>query len=172
MAVRIAWFKVYYPQYYYVSYFSLRCDAYDIAIMTKDAKTIKNKMDYLLEKMNSKEIGNTASKKERDLYDTLEICFEMASRGYRLANIDINRSLAKEFLVNPEDDHEIIPPFIVLDGLGENVAESIVKARKENAFISKEDLMNRTQLSYTLLKKMDELNILKDLDEENQMTLF
>ena len=58
------------------------------------------------------------------------------------------------------------------DGLGENVAESIVKARKENAFISKEDLMNRTQLSYTLLKKMDELNILKDLDEENQMTLF
>ena len=120
----------------------------------------------------SKEPGNQASKKERYLFDTLEICFEMVSRGYRLTNIDIERSLATEFLVNPDDHHEIIPPFKVLDGLGDNVAESIVKARENNAFISKEDLMNRTQLSYTLLKKMDELHILDSLDEENQMTLF
>lgn len=172
MAVRIAWFKVYYPEYYYVSYFSLRCDAYDIAIMTKDAESIKRRMDELNEKMMSKEPGNQASKKERDLFDTLEICFEMVSRGYRLTNIDIERSLATEFLVNPDDRHEIIPPFKVLDGLGDNVAESIVKARENNAFISKEDLMNRTQLSYTLLKKMEELHILDSLDDENQMTLF
>ena len=172
MAVRIAWFKVYHPEYYYVSYFSLRCDAYDIEIMTQDAQRIKAKMDYLHQKMMSKDPANTASKKEKDLYDTLEICYEMVSRGYRLTNIDINRSLATEFLVNPENNHEIIPPFKVLDGLGDNVAISIVNARNERPFISKEDLMNRTQLSNTLVKKLSDLGILNDLDETNQISLF
>ena len=102
----------------------------------------------------------------------MEICFEMVERGYHLSNIDINRSLAKEFLVNPDDHHEIIPPFKILDGLGDNVAESIVKARNERPFISKEDLMNRTQLSNTLLRKFEELGVLDDLDESNQISLF
>ena len=96
----------------------------------------------------------------------------MVSRGYRLTNIDINRSLATEFLVNPENNHEIIPPFKVLDGLGDNVAISIVNARNERPFISKEDLMNRTQLSNTLVKKLSDLGILNDLDETNQISLF
>lgn len=172
MAVRIAWFKVYHPEYYYVSYFSLRCDAYDISIMTQDASKIKARMDYLYGKMMSKDPNNQASKKEKDLYDTLEICYEMASRGYRLTNIDIEKSLATEFLVNPENNHEIIPPFKVLDGLGDNVAVSIVEARNERPFISKEDLINRTQLSNTLIKKMDEMGILKNLDDTNQISLF
>ncbi len=172
MAVRIAWFKVYYPEYYYVSYFSLRCDAYDIKIMKEPAVVIKSHMERLEEKIFSKNPQNQASKKEKDLYDTLEICFEMAERGYRLSNIDINRSLAKEFLVNPEDHHEIIPPFKILDGLGDNVAESIVKARNERPFISKEDLLNRTQLSNTLLRKFEDLGVLEGLDESNQMSLF
>ena len=172
MAIRIAWFKVYHPEYYYVSYFSLRCDAYDIAVMTQDAESIHAKMEYLHAKMISKDPANQASKKERDLYDTLEICYEMESRGYHLLNIDIERSLAKEFLVNPENNHEIIPPFAILDGLGDSVAESIVKAREDREFISKEDLINRTQLSNTLCKRMDELGILSHLDDTNQMSLF
>ena len=140
--------------------------------MTQDASKIKARMDYLYGKMMSKDPNNQASKKEKDLYDTLEICYEMASRGYRLTNIDIEKSLATEFLVNPENNHEIIPPFKVLDGLGDNVAVSIVEARNERPFISKEDLINRTQLSNTLIKKMDEMGILKNLDDTNQISLF
>ena len=126
----------------------------------------------ILEKNIPIRIGVNAGSLEKDLYDTLEICYEMVSRGYRLTNIDINRSLATEFLVNPDDNHEIIPPFKVLDGLGDNVAISIVNARKERPFISKEDLMNRTQLSNTLVKRLSDLGILNDLDETNQISLF
>ena len=39
-------------------------------------------------------------------------------------------------------------------------------------FLSKEDLIERTQLSNTLLKKLDDLGVLKGLDDSNQMTLF
>jgi len=168
MAVRVAWFKVYHPEYYYVSYFSLRCDAYEIETMIKDADSIYGRMQELRYKINNRE----ANKKEKDIFDTLEVCYEMTSRGYKLTNIDLYRSLATEFTVNPDDHHEIIPPFKVLDGLGDNVAVSIVEARENGEFLSKEDLMDRTQLSTTLCKKLDELGVLKGLDESNQISLF
>ncbi len=170
MAVRVAWFKVYHPEYYYVSFFSLRCDAYELSTMLKDADSIYARMQELKTKMNSRE--NPASKKERDIFDTLEVCYEMVSRGYKMTNIDLYKSQATQFIVNPDNNKEIIPPFKVLDGLGDNVAESIVNARKQREFLSKEDLMERTLLSNTLLKKLDDLNVLDSLDESNQMSLF
>lgn len=63
MAVRVAWFKVYYPEYYYVSYFTLRCDAYELETMLKDADSIYARMKELQAKMNSRE--NPISKRRR-----------------------------------------------------------------------------------------------------------
>ena len=170
MAVRVAWFKVYYPEYYYVSYFTLRCDAYELETMLKDADAIYARMKEIQNKMNSKE--SVVSKKEKDIFNTIEVCYEMVSRGYRLINIDLYRSLATEFRVNPDNNHEIIPPFTVIDGLGANVAISIVEARDKMPFLSKEDLSDRTQLSTTLIKKLEDLHVLDDLDDSNQMSLF
>lgn len=170
MAVRIAWFKVYHPEFYYVSYFTLRCDAYEIETMVKDADAIYARMQELLTKMNSK--TDPASKKEKDIFNTLEVCYEMVSRGYKMLNIDLYNSLATEFRVNPNNNHEIYPPFKIVDGLGDNVAESIVKAREEREFLSKEDLADRTLISNTLIKKLDDLGVLKGLDDSNQTTLF
>ena len=170
MAVRVAWFKVYHPEFYYVSYFTLRCDAYEIQTMVKDADSIYARMQELYAKMQSRE--NPATKKEKDIFDCLEVCYEMVSRGYKMLNIDLYKSEAKQFKVNPDNNHEIYPPFIVLDGLGENVAESIVEARKQRDFLSKEDLMNRTQLSQTLCKKLTDMGVLNGLDDSNQMSLF
>ena len=172
MAVRLAWFKVYHPEYFYVSFLSLRCDAYDIEYMTKDAHTIKEHMDYLHQKIMSKDPEFKASKKEKDIYDMLEVVYEMTSRGYRVTNIDIEKSLATEFKVNPDNHHEIIPPFSILDGLGDNVAVSIVKAREERPFLSKEDVMRRTQVSKTLIKDLEKVGALGDLDDSEQMSLF
>ncbi|MBQ6334353.1 MAG: PolC-type DNA polymerase III [Erysipelotrichaceae bacterium] len=168
MAVRVAWFKVYHPEYYYVSYFSLRCDAYELSTMIKDADAIYARMQELMTRINSRE----ANKKEKDIFDTLEVCYEMVSRGYKMTNIDLYRSLATEFRVDPDNNHQIIPPFKVLDGLGDNVAESIVAAREERPFLSKEDITERTQLSTTLLKRLDDLGVLQGLDDSNQMSLF
>ena len=76
------------------------------------------------------------------------------------------------FIVDPDDKNAIIPPFTSIDGLGESVAESIVRAREEAPFLSKEDLLKRTSLSLTLMKKLEALGSLDGMQEENQMTLF
>lgn len=172
MAVRIAWFKVYHPIYYYISYFSLRCDAYELETMTKDAAVIKARMDDIQSRKGSKDPMMKVTKKEEDIYDTLEVVYEMVSRGFKISNVDINLSKASEFIVNPNNPKEIVPPFIVLDGLGENVGQSIVEARLQKPFISKEDLMRRTQLSKTLKDKLEKLGCLSHLDDSNQVSLF
>ena len=96
----------------------------------------------------------------------------MVLRGNHFTNIDINRSAAKEFIIDKDNKNAIIPPFTSIDGLGESVAVSIVKAREKAAFLSKEDLLKRTSLSGSLLKKLDALGSLADLQEENQLSLF
>jgi DNA polymerase-3 subunit alpha (Gram-positive type) len=172
MAIRIAWFKVHYPEYYYVSYFSLRCDAYEIETMIKGFDGIRKRMDELQLLINSKEPGVKPTKKDKDIYSMLEVCLEMVARGYKLSNIDINKSLANEYLVKEDDHHIVIPPFTILDGLGENVAKTIVDARKERPFISIQDLQKRTSLSKTLTAKLVALHVLDDIPDTNQISLF
>lgn len=71
-----------------------------------------------------------------------------------------------------DDLKTIIPPFTTVDGLGANVAKSIVEARQQGEFLSKEDLLNRTQLSQTLMRKLEVLGTLEGMQEENQLSLF
>lgn len=170
MAVRIAWFKVHMPRAYYCMFFSIRCDAYDISTMIAGEEAIRQRMTDIRRAREDK--TQKVSDKELAIYDTLELALEMACRGYRFANVSINRSAANEFIMDPDDDKSIIPPFTSLDGLGDNVGKSIVKAREERPFLSKEDVLKRTQLSKSLLDRLDMMNALEGLDDENQMTLF
>ena len=66
----------------------------------------------------------------------------------------------------------LVPPFITLDGLGENVAKQVVKAREEGEFLSKTELRKRGGLSSTLVEKMDDMKILGNMPEDNQLSLF
>lgn len=170
MAVRIAWFKVHRPLAYYCMFFSIRCDAYDIHTMIAGEEAIRQRMTEIRRAKEDK--TQTVSDKENAIYDTLELALEMACRGYHFSNISIKRSAATEFIYDPDDPKAIIPPFTSLDGLGANVAKSIVKARENRDFLSKEDVLKRTQISKSLLDQLDRMQALEGLDEENQMTLF
>ncbi len=172
MAVRCAWFKVHHPHYYYVAYFTLRCDAYEIETMIKETTGITSRMEDIQNRLSNIETKKTVTSKEIALYSTLENCLEMVSRGYKFSNIDINLSQASQFSVLPNDLKTIIPPFTVMDGLGENVGKSIVTARANGDFLSKEDLINRTLLSTTLVRKLEVLGVLNNMQDENQMSLF
>ena len=172
MAIRIAWFKVHHPYWYYVAFFTLRCDAYEIETMVKGMDAIKRRMDEIQAMKSNPETKRQVTKKDEDLYSMFEACLEMYARGYRFSNIDIDKSLATEFRVLPDDLKTIIPPCTTVDGLGANVARSIVEAREQGEFLSKEDLLNRTQLSQTLMRKLEVLGTLEGMQEENQLSLF
>lgn len=172
MAVRVAWFKVYHPLAYYVSYFTLRCNAYDIDVMRKGSQAILARMTDIDKRMRDNSTKFQVTNKEKDLYSTLEVALEMTLRGYRFDNIDLRLSQADEFMIHPKDSRILVPPFKVLDGLGDNVARSIVEAREKCFFLSKEDLQIRTQINGTQIRKMEIMGVLDDLQDENQLSLF
>ncbi|MBO1914297.1 hypothetical protein J4G37_56945, partial [Microvirga sp. 3-52] len=63
-------------------------------------------------------------------------------------------------------------PFNSIPSLGTNVAKTIVEARKDGEFLSKEDLQQRGRVSKTVIEYMDSLNCLEGLPEANQLSLF
>ena len=169
MAVRVGYFKVYYPLEFYAVWFSVRCDAYDIFTMLGGFEKIKDRYDQLTRLINDR--TQKVVKKDEDLHDMLEVCIEMHERGFKFGNIDLYKSDATKFIC----DHEnglLIPPFIVIDGLGEAAATSVVEARANGEFKSKEDLLKRTKLNGTNVEDLDRLGVLKGLGDSDQMSLF
>ena len=164
-AFRIAWFKVHHPIWYYCAYLSIRRDAFDIASMIRGENAIREKIDEIDAK------GNLASNKEIDTRDTLCICLEAAARGIYFKNIDIEKSDAKKFVIT-DDGNGLIIPFCALDGLGENVAKEIIKAREDAPFISQEDLQKRGKVNGSSIEKLKALGCLDGLSESNQLSLF
>lgn len=171
MALRVGYYKIYYPLEYYATYFTLRCDQYDIESMVKGIDAIHDKLIDFSRRTASHNPELKLSNKEEEIEKTLNVALEMAERGFKFLNIDLNRSDATKFIVDKENNG-LIPPFKVLDGLGEIASLSIIEARNEKTFTSKEDLLKRGKLSKTSLELLDKLGVLKGLNDTNQMSLF
>ena len=169
MAVRVGYFKVYYPLEFYAVWFTVRAKAYDIETMIKGYDAIVRRYDELKARSSGK--GEKLSPKESDILKMLVVAIEMEERGYTFANVDLYKSHATDFVVDKEH-RQLIPPFVVMDGLGESAAISVVEARKEREFTSQEDLLERTKLSSTNVKQLMDIGAIKGLSESDQMSLF
>ncbi len=60
----------------------------------------------------------------------------MLERGFKFGKLDLYKSHATDFLI---EDDTLIPPFVAMDGLGENVAKQVVAARAEGEFLSRQN---------------------------------
>ena len=163
MAVRIAYFKVHHPLYYYVSYFTIRASDFDLITMIKDKESIKNTVKDMYSRYM--DLG----KKEKDVLTVLEIMNEMAHRGFRMQPISLEKSQAFDFIIEGDT---LIPPFISVPGLGENVAKRIVEAREDGPFLSKEDLNKKAGLSQKIIEYLDDLGSLPNLPDKAQLSIF
>ena len=163
MAVRIAYFKVHYPLYYYASYFTVRASDFDLITMIKDKESIRNTVNDMYSRYMD------LAKKEKDTLTVLEIMNEMAQRGFRMQPISLEKSKSFEFIIEGDT---LIPPFISVPGLGENVAQRIVEAREEGPFLSKEDLNKKAGLSQKVIEYLDELGSLPNLPDKAQLSIF
>ncbi|MDB6233421.1 PolC-type DNA polymerase III [Lactobacillus amylovorus] len=164
MALRIAWFKVYYPEIYYTAYFSVRADLFDLVAMSHGKNTVKAAMKKIQDK------GMDASAKDKSLLTVLEIANECLERGIKIKMVDIDQSEATDFKIL--DKHTILAPFNAVPGLGDNAAKQIVAARAEKKFLSKEDLAKRGKVSQTIMNYFEDNGVLEGMPDENQLSLF
>jgi DNA polymerase-3 subunit alpha (Gram-positive type) len=163
MAMRIAYFKVYYPKAYYATYFTVRADDFDGDLVVKGEEAIKDTMDEL------NALGNNIGTKEKGLLTTLELCYEMYKRGIKFLPVDLYKSEAVKFTIEGDN---IRIPLSGLTGVGENAAKAIVEIRDDGEFISKEDLRIRSKATKTVVEALTNHGAMEGLPETNQLSLF
>jgi DNA polymerase III subunit alpha, Gram-positive type len=162
-AIRIAWFKVYYPEAFYITYFTVRADQFDAELMTNGKDKVKNKIKELEQR------GNTLTQKEKNILTILEVANEMYARGIRFLPIDLYKSDAIKFQITPEG---ILPPLNALQGLGANAAQNIVDARDGREFLSIDELRIRAKISKAVIELLQQHGCLNGMPASNQMSLF
>lgn len=163
-AFRIAWYKVHMPVYFYSSWYSSKATDVDLDAMIKGYSAIKARIEDIQVK------GYEATNKENGQAESLKVALEASARGIKFLNVDLYKSDATVWVA--KNDTEIYPPFNAIDGLGDTVAKNIVEEREKQPFISIEDVQKRGKVSKTLIDKMTEMGILKDLPDSNQLSLF
>lgn len=163
MAWRIAYCKVFYPLAYYAAFFSIRATSFNYELMCQGQERLEFHMrDYERRK-------DTLSKKEQDTYKDMRIVQEMYARGFEFMPVDIYRAKAHHFQII---DDKLMPSISTIDGLGDKAADAVVEAAKDGPFLSKDDFRQRTKVSKTVVDLMADLNLLGDLPESNQLSLF
>ena len=164
MAVRVAYFKVYYPLAYYATYFTVRgADDFDADLICKGEGAVHAKLQELYA------LGNSATVKDKGLITVCELSFEMYKRGFKMLKVDLYESDATKFLIV---DNSLRPPLSSLQGVGVNAAKAIAEARVNGEFISKEDFRLRTKVSKTVIETLSNHGCLEGMSETNQLSLF
>ena len=171
MALRVGYYKIYYPLAYYATFFTLRCEQYDIGSMIKGIDGIHAKLEEYDERKKSNNPELALSNKEEEIEKTLIVALEMAERGYIFENIDVEKSDGTKFIVD-EKNKGLIPPFKVIDGFGEKAAEVLIEARNEKPFTSKEDLQKRGKVSAATIKALEKIHALDNLKDNDNISLF
>lgn len=166
-AMRLAWYKLYYPVEYYATYMTVRGEDLDTVSIMAGQEAVKNKMKYLKTKMNMKE----ATAKEENMFTSLQVVNEMMARGVKFLPVDVYNSDAKVYHI---EDGKIRLPFSALGGCGGVAAEQLAAARDdgEGKYLSVEDLRRRASVSKTVIEALEAAGALEDIPKTTQISLF
>lgn len=163
-ALRLAWYKIYYPINFYSAFFTVRGGAIDAVAAIEGKTAVKRKMEEIKLK------GNDKTAKDESTYVVLQIVIEMLARGIEFLPVDIYKSDARIYRI---EDGKIRLPFGSIDGIGENAAKAIAKARDNGGeFMSYDDLMARAGIGKSVVEALKEAGALGDMHEQNQISLF
>lgn len=164
-ALRIAWYKIYYPLQFYSAFFTVRGGAIDAVAAVQGKDAVKRKMNEIKLK------GNDATAKEESQYVVLQIVIEMLARGYEFLPVDLYKS---DYRVYKIEDGKIRLPFSAIDGIGETAAIAIADAVKANpgGFTAADDLANEPGVGKSVVEALREAGALGDLPETRQISFF
>lgn len=162
-ALRIAWYKVYYPEAYYAAWFTIRGRG-DADQLLGDEETIRAR----LREQAGKDLRDNAT--DMRVFYTLELVLEMLRRGIHFLPISLEHSDATDYRV--EGKGRLRPPLSILPGVSEKTALPIVKARAEAPFRTVDDLRLRAGAGASVIEELRRVGALDGLPESAQLDLF
>ena len=163
MALRIAYFKIYYPAAYYACYLKRNLEKFDASTMVAPVEQLKERLHGI------QELPKAEQDKEGDKITILESLIEMGMRGIQVLPVDVYKSQMVKFVV--ESDTQIRAPLCALPGLGESAAVPLMKEREKGKFTSREDMVRR-KISKSVVEMLKNVGALGNMPETSQITIF
>ena len=163
-SLRIAWFKVYYPEEYYCAYFTVRADEFDSKRMCLPPSVIRQSREKL------RAIFREGPDREQKIYYILELVEEMQLRGIDFLPIDLYQSEATIFIKT--EPGKIRPPLNAIPSISSAISENIVRARADGPFKSRDELMRRAGIGQSAIDTLAEAGCLEGLPATSQIDLF
>ena len=162
-AIRLGWYKIYYPMEFYAAFLTVAPGGFDAEIVSGGYNSVSACIEMIEKK------GNEATQKENEQLATLWLVREAMARGVVFMNVDLKKSDATAFL--PEDG-KIRMPFNSLPGLGDTAAERIIEARDKYDIYSVEELRLKTGITKAVIEILKRNHVLDGLTETNQFSFF
>jgi len=163
MSIRMAWFKVNYPEAFYAAWFSSKVDNFDADIIGLGIPGVEKRMDEI------EKLGNTATAKQKEQLTVYEVMYEAFSRGFTFAEPELGVAEPCRFSVV---DGKIMLPFNAVSGIGDTAAESLAAAYAEKPFNTLDDVRSRTKLTGTNIDDLKKHGLFKGLPESAQISIF
>ncbi len=163
MSIRMAWFKVNYPEHFYAAWFTSKVDNFDADTAIMDIPAVERRMEEIVK------LGNTATAKQKEQLTVYEVVYEAMSRGYSFTEPVLGIAEPCRFSVV---DGKIMMPFNAVNGIGDTAAESLTEAYKEKPFNTLDDVRSRTRLTGTNIDDLKKHGLFAGLPESAQMTIF
>ena len=163
MSFRMAWYKVYYPQEFYASYFTTKVADFDADTILKGKNAILERMDDINNRWQN------ATAKEKDQVTVLEVAYELYARGYEFAPPRLGKSHANRFWV---DDKRVRLSFNAIEGVGESAARTFAEAYEEKPFDTIEEARTRGGLNKTAVERLRVHGVFEGLPETDQISMF
>ena len=175
-AMRLAWYKLYYPLEYYATLLTVKGGDVEADVVLKGRQAVKDRIKELAPKVKNK----TAETKENGVFTTMQIINEMMARGIEVLPLDIYRSKATKYSV---EDGKIRLPFSSIPGCGETAAISLEQAKFKKdkdgnpteiieEFLSVEDVALRSSATQTIMEILEQGGAFANLPQTTQMTFF
>jgi DNA polymerase-3 subunit alpha (Gram-positive type) len=92
-ALRLAWYKLYYPLEYYATYMTVRGEDLDTVAIMAGRPAVKARMNEIILK------GKEATPKEENTFTSLQVVNEMMARGIEFLPVDIYKSDASIYKI-------------------------------------------------------------------------
>lgn len=164
-AMRLAWYKIYYPTQYYATYMTVRGEDLDTIAIMNGRTAVKACMNAIKSK------GKDVTAKEENMYVAMQVVNEMMARNIEFLPVDIYKSEATLYKI---EDGKIRLPFLSMSGTGENAAKALAAARDDGQgeYMSIEEIQQRSGVSKSVIETLRACGALEGLPESAQMSLF
>ena len=161
-AVKLGWYKIYYPAQFYAAMLTKHTENIEVTIALQGKDAVKARMQAI-------QSNPDATPKEKAVHDAFVIVHEMLCRGINFLPVHIEKSHATKYII---EDGSLRLPFLAVDGCGENAANSLYETIQKKDYISIDDIRRQSGLNGSTMDKLEAMGVFGDLPKSAQMSFF